>query len=261
MQQVDLIGIGFFTAFLLASMTFLMNLGRPIWFALVPAAVFGGGLIVHSLRHREPFIDVRMLANNRPLTISFLRAGIVSMISYCVLYGFAQWLESAVGLSSTKAGLVTLPLSAIAAISSLTGVRTKGLRAPFLISIGAALVGCICLFFVNSESSIWIIAFAVMFFGVPQGMFSTATQAAIYIQAPPKEIGTAAGLQRTSQYIGSIAAASLLALVYGQHATDHGIHRLAIVMGVLSAALFIATVFDRTIPTSASTESSESASL
>jgi len=76
-------------------------------------------------------------------------------------------------------------------------------------------------------------------------------QAAVYIQAPADEIGTAAGLQRTAGYIGAIAATSLLGLMYGKHATDHGLHSLAIVMGVLSAFLFIATIFDRTLPRTA----------
>jgi MFS family permease len=139
-------------------------------------------------------------------------------------------------------------MSVVAAVSSLTGVRTKGLRIPFLVSIGASLAGCIGLFLVDSGTSVWSIAIAVMFFGVPLGTFSTTTQAAVYVQAPAEEIGTAAGLQRTAQYIGAISAASLLALMYGQHATDYGLHNLAAVMGVLSALLFIATLFDRTIP-------------
>lgn len=248
-EDVDLAGIGLFTIFLLSLMAFLMNLkSRPLWLALACAAIFGAALAAHSLRRRQPFIDIRMLARNLPLTVTYLRASAVMMIVYTVFYGFAQWLESAVGFSSAKAGLATLPLSAVAAVSSLTGVRTKGLRAPFLISIGAALVGCICLFLIDSRTPVWMISAAVMFFGVPMGMFSTATQAAVYIQAPADAIGTAAGLQRTAQYIGSIAAASLLALMYGQRATDHGLHSLAIVIGALSAFLFIATVADRTIP-------------
>jgi MFS family permease len=247
-QQMDLVGIGLFTVFLLCLMTFLMNVSHPIWLALLGAVVFGAALITHSLKRSQPFIDVRMLARNRPLTLTYLRAGVVSMMTYCIFYGFAQWLQTAGGFSAPKAGLATLPMSLVAAVSSLTGARTKGLRAPFLISIGAALVGSICLFLVDSRTSVWIISMAVMFFGVPQGMFNTATQAAVYIQAPPKEIGTAAGLQRTAQYIGPIVAASLLAFMFGQRATDHGMHSLVVVTGALSAVLFIATLFDRTIP-------------
>jgi len=251
MQELDLTGIGLFTASMLSLMIFLLNLNHPIWIALLIAGVFGVGLVIHSLPRKQPFIDVRMLAHNRPLAVTYFRNGAVLMIIYCILYGFAQWLESGPGLSSTVAGLVTLPLSLIAAVSSLSGARTRGIRAPFVISIGAALVGCVALWFVTSGTSVWIIAFAVMFFGVPQGMFTTATQAAVYIQAPADEIGTAAGLQRTAGYIGAIAATSLLGLMYGKHATDHGLHSLAIVMGVLSAFLFIATIFDRTLPRTA----------
>ena len=247
MKELDLIGIGLFTTSLLSLMVFLLNLDHPIWLALVIAGAFGAALIVYSRKRAQPFIDVRMLARNRPLTVTYLRTAAVLMMVYCILYGFAQWLESAVGLSSAAAGLVTLPLSIIAAVSSLTGARTKGIRAPFLISIAAALIGCIALFFIHSATPIWIIAAAVVFFGVPQGMFTTATQAAVYMQAPLDEIGTAAGLQRTAGYIGAMAATSLLGMVYGAHATDQGLHRLAIIMGVLSAFLLIATIFDRTL--------------
>ncbi|MFM0077642.1 MFS transporter [Paraburkholderia sediminicola] len=181
------------------------------------AAVLGVALVLHSARRKQPFIDVRMLARNRPLTVTYLRAGAVLMIVYCILYGFAQWLESGAGFSTSQAGLITMPMSLLAAVSSVTGGRTKGIRGPFIVSIGAALAGCICLFFIDSSKSAWIIAAAVVCFGVPQGMFSTATQTAVYLQAPADEIGTAAGLQRTAGYLGAIAATSLLGALYGKN--------------------------------------------
>jgi len=62
------------------------------------------------------------------------------------------------------------------------------------------------------------------------------------------EIGTASGFATTATYIGAITSTSLLGLMYGQHATDHGLHCLAIVMGVLSAVLLVGTIFGRTLP-------------
>jgi hypothetical protein len=216
MEELDLTGIGLFTIFLLSLMAFLMYLkNQPLWLALLVAAACGAALVVHSLGRRQPFIDVRMLARNRPLTATYLRAAGVMIIVFSVFHGVAPWLQSAVGLSSAKAGFVTMPMSVVAAVSSLMGLRTKGLRLPFLVSIGASLAGCIGLFLVDSGTSVWSIAIAVMFFGVPLGTFSMTTQAAVYIQAPAEEIGTAAGLQRTAQYIGAIGAAGLLALMYG----------------------------------------------
>ena len=49
----------------------------------------------------------------------------------------------------------------------------------------------------------------------------------------------------------AIVASSLLGLLFGKHPTDHGMHTLASVMVVLSAALVIATVADRTLPCAA----------
>jgi nicotinamidase-related amidase/predicted MFS family arabinose efflux permease len=248
MKDIDLPGIALFAAFLLSLMAFLMNLKNgPLWLALAGSVVFGAALVWHSLRRPQPFLDVRMLARNWPLTMTYLCAAAIAIIVFSVYYGFAQWLQSAVGYSSAGAGLVTLPMSVVAAAASLTGARRKGLRGPFLVSVGAALAGNLGLLFVDGASPLWMIVTAITLFGVTLGTFSFATQAAVYIQAPAEEIGTAAGLQRTAQYIGAIAAASLLASIYGERASDHGLHSLAAVAGALSAILFIVTLFDRTL--------------
>jgi MFS family permease len=110
MKDIDLAGIALFTAFLLSLMAFLMNPRNGlVWLALAGSIMFGAGLVWHSLRRQQPFLDVRMLARNWPLSMTYLRAAAISMIVFSVYYGFAQWLQSAVGYSSAGAGLVTLP--------------------------------------------------------------------------------------------------------------------------------------------------------
>jgi MFS family permease len=247
-NELDLPGLALFAAFLSSLMIFLMNLARPLWFALLGAGALGVVLGVHSMRSKQPFIDVRMLIRNGPLSMTYLRAGAVSMIVYCIIYGMAQWLESDAGFSTSETGLVMLPLSVIAVLSTLAGARTRGIRAPFIVSIASALLGCAGLLFVNRGTAAWEIAAVAVLFGLPQGLFSTATQAAVYLQSPADEIGTAAGLQRTAQYIGAIVATSVLGLLYGQRATDHGFHRVAVVMGVASGVLLLATILDPTLP-------------
>ncbi len=229
-------------------MIFLMDLDRPNWLALAIAALLSAALVVHSLRRVRPFIDVRMLARNRPLRLTYLRTAAILTVTYSIVYGFAQWLESAAGLSAAAAGLVTLPMSGLAAASSFMGARARSIRMPFVVGTGAALVGCICLSLIDGQTAIPFIAMAVMFFGLPQGMCATATQAAIYVQAPASEIGTAAGLQRTAQYVGAIAATSLLGVMYGHQATTGGLHRLAYAIGAVSAALVVWTIIDKTLP-------------
>jgi MFS family permease len=100
MEELDLIGIALFAAFLLSLMLFLMNLDHPMWLVLPVAAVFGVVLVIHSLRRKQPFIDVQMLVRNRPLTVTYLRIAAILLIVYCILYGFAQWLEAGAGFSS-----------------------------------------------------------------------------------------------------------------------------------------------------------------
>jgi MFS family permease len=247
-QEVDLLGIVLFGTALTCLMIFLLNLDHPLWWMLPISATFWAIFMGHSLKRRQPFIDVRMLARNVPLTITFLRVGLFLTISYCILYGFAQWLESSAHYSASAAGLMTLPMSIVAGICSLLAARTKGLRPPFVIAAIGGIVGCVCLMFVHADTPAWFMATAAMFFGVPMGMASTTTQAAIYLQAPAAEIGTAAGLQRTFTYVGAIAATSLLGIFFGHKPSDSGIHSLAIVMACIAGLLLAFTLFDRTLP-------------
>lgn len=247
-QEIDLRGIALFGIALIGLMTFLMNLDHPLWWTLPASAACWIGFAVHSLRRSQPFVDVRMLARNLPLTITYLRIMLFLMLSYCILYGFAQWLESSAHYSASAAGLMTLPMSVLAGMCSLLAARTRSLRSPFVIGAAGSLVGCGCLIFIHSDSPVWFIASAAMFFGVPMGMASTATQAAIYVQAPASEMGTAAGLQRTFSYVGAIFAASLLGILFGHKPSDGGIHALATVMICVSAFLLVFTLFDRTLP-------------
>ena len=255
-RELDLIGIGLFAGMLLALMTFLMDLEHPRWAMLPVAAALCVLLVVHSLRRPEPFLDLRMLARHLPLTVTYLRAMAVFTTVYCVFYGFAQWLESAAGYSAATAGLATLPLSIVGGVASILGARTRGLRGPFLLAFAASILGCICLLCLTSASPLWLIAAAVAFFGVPQGLASTSTQAAVYLQAPADQLGMASGLQRTASYIGAILATSVLGVAYGHHATDGGMHILAYVIGGISLVLLVATVFDRTLPRAVPSSSS-----
>jgi MFS family permease len=247
-KGIDLPGLALFAATLFALMSFLMRLTHPIWWLLAVTVALAGGLVAYSRRHATPFFDIRMLARNTPLVITYLRACVLATIIYCVLYGFSQWLETGAGFSSTVAGAIMLPMSVAAGISTIYGGRTKGIRMPFIASMGVMVLGCIALGAVTFGSPIWLIAAAAVLFGAAQGMFSVSTQAAVYIQAPASEIGSASGLQRTAFYLGAIIAASVLALVYGKNATNGAFLTLALIMAAISAALFIFTIFDRTLP-------------
>jgi MFS family permease len=248
LREIDVPGLTLFAATLFALMTFLMRIAQPLWWVLALTLALAAALLRYSWRRENPFFDIRMLSGNTPLVFTYVRVLALATIIYCVLYGFGQWLESAGGFSSTAAGAIMLPMSIAAGYASYISGRTKGIRAPIVASFAIMLVACAAFAAVSWSTSAWLIAAIGVIFGFAQGLYSTTTQAAIYIQAPPNEIGSAAGLQRTFLYLGAIVAASILGFLYGHHATNAGFFHVTVLMGILAAILLIFTICDRTLP-------------
>ncbi|MGW5694197.1 MFS transporter [Streptomyces asiaticus] len=243
----DPLGIALFTATLTTLMIFLMDLARPNWALLPVVLVLAGILTWWQLRRPRPFIDLRMIGRNRSLALTYLRHGTAYLVIYMVMYGYAQWLEEGHGYSASRAGLIMLPMSGAAAVCSLLGARTKGIYAPLVLAAVLLAAGSGVLLLADESTPLVALLLAAVLFGLPQGLSSTGNQAAVYTQAPPTSVGAAAGLQRTSQYLGAITAAGLIGLFYGQRATAAGLHGIAMVAGALSLAVLVLTATDRAL--------------
>ncbi|WP_432141175.1 MFS transporter [Streptomyces sp. bgisy084] len=244
---LDPVGMLLFAAVLTCAMFFLLDLAHPLWPLPVAAVGLAGVLVWWQLRRPEPFLDLRMLARNGPLVRTYLRHGLAYLVIYCVLYGFSQWLEEGHGFSSFQAGLIMLPMSAAAAGCSLVGARTKGIRAPLTVAAGALAVGSAVFLLLQGSSPLFALLCAGALLGIPQGLAATGNQAAVYAQAPADGVGAAAGLQRTAQYLGAITAAGLIGLLYGAHASDAGLHGIAVTGVVLGLLLLALTLADRSL--------------
>ncbi|MCX5142646.1 MULTISPECIES: MFS transporter [unclassified Streptomyces] len=244
---LDPLGIGLFATALTVLVFFLLDLAHPMWWLLAPFALLTGALVRWQLRSPEPFIDLRMLAGNAALSRTYLRHGVSYLLIYCVMYGYTQWLEEARGYSSGHTGLLMLPMSLAALVCSLLGARTKGIRGPLTLACVLLTAGAGLLFLLSGDTPVAVLLLAGACFGIPQGLIGTSNQAAVQAHAPPESIGSAAGLQRTAQYIGAITASSLIALAYGQSAGDRGLHLMAGVAAVLGVLLIVLTVTDRAL--------------
>jgi MFS family permease len=246
-RSLDPLGIGLFSTALTLLVFFLLGLSHPQWWLLAPLVLLGALLGRWQLRAEHPFIDVRMLGRNGALTRTYLRHGISYLLIYCVMYGFTQWLEEGRGYSSGSTGLLMLPMSVAALVCSLLGARTRGIRGPLTLAAVLLLGGAGLLAFLGGGTPIVLLLVAGACFGIPQGLIGTSNQAAVQAYSPAGSIGSAAGLQRTAQYIGAIAASSLIALAYGQRATDAGLHLMAVVAALLGAVLIALTLTDRAL--------------
>ncbi|MFJ6460381.1 MFS transporter [Streptomyces sp. NPDC091387] len=245
--DLDPLGIGLFTTALTVLVFFLLDLAHPMWWLLAPFAVLTAALVRWQLRRPDPFVDLRMLAGNAALSRTYLRHGVSYLLIYCVMYGYTQWLEEARGYSSGHTGLLMLPMSVAALVCSLLGARTKGMRGPLALACVLLTVGAGVLMFLSGDTPLAVLLLAGACFGIPQGLIGTSNQAAVQLYAPAESIGSAAGLQRTAQYIGAITASSLIALAYGRSADDRGLHLMAGVAAVLGVLLTVLTVTDRAL--------------
>lgn len=238
-RALDPPGLALFVAALASLLFFLMGLATPQWWLLAAAVVLLAALAWWELRARLPFIDVRMLARNRPLTATYLRYTVVSLATYSFVYGWTQWLEQVAGLSPAASGLLLMPSFVVAATVSTVTTRRRHGRGPLLLGATVLVVGSGCLLFLTAGTPLWALVGVSVIFGVQNSLNFVGNQAAMYAQAPDDQIGTAAGLLRTAQYLGAILSASLISITYGERATSAGLHGLATVLSIVAAVLLI----------------------
>ncbi|MGG7507938.1 MFS transporter [Plantibacter sp. YIM 135249] len=247
---LDLPGIALFAGMITALLLFLSEIRTPIWWLLGVCVVLAAALLVWERRAASPLIDVRMLAKNLPLQRTYLRAGLVSLGNYSALLGMSQWLEQGRGLSAWTVGLILIPLSGAAAIISRIVSRRGWVRWALLVGgIMQGVAGLVMLTIGSTTSIVLLIGMTLLLGCYAFG--SVGNQATLYLQSPPETIAVASGLFRTSTYVGAIFSSSILAVAFGTHASDGGIHNLGwalVGIGVLIAAL---VVFDRKIPRTA----------
>lgn len=251
----DVGGVVLFAAGLTALLLFLMRLhSHPPYVLLGAAVVIFAALVWWELRHDQPFVDVRMLAQNRALTMTYLRYALIWVVVYCVMYGFSQWLEDGRGLSPGLTGLITLPMPVVGALSAAFVARRNLIRGPMLVGTVAMIAGSLALLTLHATSSLALLLLITTVLGLPQGLNPVSNQAAMYLQVPADRIGSAAGLLRSFQYFGAILQSSLIGVLYGSRADDTALHRLAPVLAAIAAVLLLITVADRRLrtPTGAS---------
>jgi hypothetical protein len=105
--------------------------------------------------------------------------------------------------------------------------------------------GTLALWPLQASSPVVALVLVTAVLGLPQGLLPVANQTALYRQVPPARTGSAAGLLRTSQYGGAILQSSLIGVLFGAHADDGALHRLAPVLAVLGGVLLLITVAGR----------------
>ena len=247
LRDIDPIGIGLFAATLAALLVFLLDIKVSLLWLLGLTIVLAAVLLWWSLRHRNPFIDVRMLRRNGALSRTYLRMLLIYFGAYTMMYGFSQWVQGSAGYSADQAGWLQLPTAALAAITAVMVAKNRRLKLPLVLSGAIPFVGGLLLIFLHASSPLWMLLLVAALFGVPQGLASVSNQQAVYRQAPGEQLGTASGLSRTAVYLGSILSSAAIGLAFPHSPTDGGLHVLGVAIAVIVGAAAVLALVDRAL--------------
>ncbi|MEV4631435.1 MFS transporter [Micromonospora sp. NPDC049523] len=247
LTAIDPVGILLFAITIAALLVFLLDLASGHWWLLAVAVVLAGLLAYWELRRPKPFLDLRMLASNGPLSRTYARLFLVYLSAYSMTYGFSQWLQGAAGFGSDVAGFLQLPTAVLAGFASISIARSTALRRPLILAGLLPCLGGLIIVTLSSNSPVWLLLAVAALFGVPQGLASVANQAALYRQAPSEQLGVASGLSRTAIYLGAIVSSGVIGLTFGERPSDDGIHAIGWLIAAATGVAALLALFDRTL--------------
>lgn len=244
--SIDFIGIILFGITLISALIFLMS---PNWhnvyllmIAIISAVIFTS----FELKVKNPFIDLRLLGGNTPLLLTYVRVLLSATISYNLLYGYTQWLETGRGLSPSHAGLLLLPMFLTSIIISKTTGKNPAIHIKLIVGSIVQFIAMSLLLFTNHSSSLVYLVVIAILFGIPEGLLYLANQNAVYFQSPSKQMGASAGLLRTFMYMGAMLASAVTGLFFKSEDMTKGLHHLAIFSLVICFILLI-TLLDQSL--------------
>lgn len=243
-QAIDLVGIGLFT---LSIISFLVLLLLPSWslsWLGIVAVISSIGFVKWELGRDRPFIDIRLLASNRALLRTYIRLLLTFSILYLFVTSLSQWLQTPFGWNAQEAGFAQVPIALVAAIASACVARSSRIRSPLLFAALAPLATGLTFAFVSVHSPVGVVIAGMMAIGIPQGLGSLSNQAALYRQAPAEQIGNAAGLSRTSIYLGAILSSSYISVISGAALSDKEMNMIGWLIVGLSMVILLLTVTD-----------------
>jgi MFS family permease len=243
--RIDVPGVLGFSGSMTALLVFLLALPRPDWIALGVTLGLAVALVAWELRSPNPFLDIRLLASNLPLTRTYLRFGLTQLGVYVIMFGLTQWVEAARGLSAYEAGLMLIPMGVLSAVTARVVSRRTDIRKPLLAAAVFLLLGSVAALFLTSRSPVAAIVAVTALFGLMSGTHNVTNQAALYRDAPAEKLGTASGLLRTSGYIGSIASATITGIVFRGGVDDAGLRHVSLILTGIGAVVLLMTVLDR----------------
>jgi MFS family permease len=248
LRAIDAVGIAGFALTITSLLIFLIDFQEGLWLLAALAMVFGVAFVWWELRVDDPFIDFGLLATNTPLLRTYGRVFLTSAATYLFMFSFAPWAQSRYGLSSVESGLAQLPSALAALLAAAVMSRVRNLPIPLALGAGGALIGGVASLFLSDSSPLIVLIVTGIGFGITQGFGMVANQSVLYLQTPPHQIGTAAGLSRTAMYLGAMTSSVVVAVAFPIVPTDAGMHLIGICTVGIAVVMSVLLLTDRRLP-------------
>jgi EmrB/QacA subfamily drug resistance transporter len=190
-------------------------------FAIAALAV--ATLVRVESRRPEPLIDLRFFRS-----IPFSGATVIAVSSFVALAGFlflnTLYLQDVRGYSALHAGLLTLPMAAVTAITGpLSGRRVakRGSRSSLLIAGGFMTLSVLLLEFVTPTTPILFLGVVYALFGLGFGTVNPPITNTAVSGMPRSQAGVAAAVASTSRQVGQSMGVAVIGSVVASQAGTH----------------------------------------
>ncbi|MFR9803477.1 MFS transporter [Pseudonocardia sp. RS010] len=178
----------------------------------VAAVAALAALLPWERRLPEPLLDPRFFRS-----APFAGAAVIAVCAFAALAGFlfvnSLYLQTARGYSPLHAGLLTLPMAAMAAaLPTVSGrlVATRGARIPLLVGgLGITLSG-VLLLGLRTDSPLWLPITAYLLFGIGFGMINAPITNTAVSGMPAAQAGVASAVASTSRQVGTALGVAVI---------------------------------------------------
>ncbi|HET6495126.1 MAG TPA: DHA2 family efflux MFS transporter permease subunit [Thermoleophilia bacterium] len=249
-ETLDLPGVGLFSISLFC-LTFALIEGQNYgWTSLTILGLFATALIgfllfyLHEHRVHQPLIDFSLFRK-----IDFLAGNITGLLLSASMMGVffmvPIFLQTVLGFSALKAGLVMSPMSVVIIFAApLAGMVSDRVGSKWIVALGMLLLAFGIAWMagltpwherLTPDTTPMMLLFPFIIAGIGIGLAVAPVTSAVMATAPPDRVGNASGVLSTMRQVGSLMGIAILGAVLQNRITANVSAGLETVKGLPEA--------------------------
>jgi EmrB/QacA subfamily drug resistance transporter len=220
------------------------------------AAVLMVAFWIVEHRVRQPIVDFELFRNGPYFGATAAAFGLVGAY-WSLMFIQPQYLETVLGYSATKAGILILPVTVpMIAISPLAGrlIARFGARALMTVGMACGLAGVVILTQITKTSGYLLVLPGFLLFGIALGLVYAPMSTAAMAAMPREKSGIASGVLAMNRVLAGAVALAVTGAVFQDLLPAHGFAvALArsnwVLVGLIAVCTVLTWLFVRSAPT------------